>query len=165
MELTVSGSYTVLFDEADLGLVSGYRWYVVPGRSTHYAVTQVRRKTIYMHRLIMGSPSGLSIDHVNRDGLDNRRANLRLATPKQQAGNITARRGRSSQYKGVTKVTTRKQTKSGVHEYIGWMGQISDGPKHITAYFKNEVDAAMWYNEKAKEVFGDFASLNAIQEV
>lgn len=73
-----------LIDAEDEARVKAYRWYP----HTHgYAISRVDRRTAYMHRFILGAPSGSFIDHINGDKLDNRRANLRTATPSQNNQN------------------------------------------------------------------------------
>lgn len=74
-----------LIDEADLALVEQYAW-----REFRYAVAHGDGRTVYMHRLIMGEPAGLQVDHINHDKLDNRRANLRLASHGQNLQNRRA---------------------------------------------------------------------------
>lgn len=59
-----------------------------------------KKRTIYMHRALLDPPSGLVVDHINHDPLDNRRANLRLATPSQNNAN-SARRENRTGYRGV----------------------------------------------------------------
>ena len=71
-------------DTADYSLVSRYSWYYRDG----YAVSKINRREVRMHRMILNEtdPERL-VDHVNRNRLDNRRANLRVYTPKQNANN------------------------------------------------------------------------------
>lgn len=156
MTLNVRGG-VVHIDDADLPLVSGYTWHLIPGRRTKYATTCVDQKTVYMHRLLMGSIKGQQVDHINGNGLDNRRANLRHATNSENQRNIAYRvhpSRKSSQYKGVTWC---KQTGQ-------WRAQLSlPGKKALNSpRFACEVDAATWYNETARMHFGEFARLNAL---
>jgi AP2 domain len=94
---------------------------------------------------------------LNRNGLDNRRFNLRFATHHQNTFNSTKRKNTSSKYKGVT-----------WHSQIGkWMAQIQNkkvcGHKYI-GVFDREIDAAKAYNSRAKILFGEFAVLNEIYD-
>jgi hypothetical protein len=91
-----------LIDVADAALVVQYRWFLAHG----YAYTAVRdggrQVNIRMHRMLMGLANGdpREVDHINRDRLDNRRCNLRLATSQQNDQNRPAIGG-SSRYRGV----------------------------------------------------------------
>jgi hypothetical protein len=85
--VVLSRGQTAQIDEDDLTLVSQFRWYANPSLSGFYAMTKVRRPdgrftTLYMHRLITGAQKGKEVDHINRDTLDNRRANLRVGSHK-----------------------------------------------------------------------------------
>lgn len=71
-----------LVDTADLPLVQGYRWYL---NAYGYASTPRLRKT--MHRVLMGDPPGMQVDHINGNVRDNRRANLRVVTKDENAAN------------------------------------------------------------------------------
>jgi hypothetical protein len=101
----------------------------------------------------MGGAKG--VDHINHDGLDNRRANLRLATPSQNLGNKRPQRGGSSPYKGVSLQTSWHP--------IGrpWKASIDiDGRTKSIGYFATEVEAANAYDEAAIAKWGDFALTN-----
>lgn len=162
MEIPLSRGLTAVIDDEDAPLISGHKWYALKPRNTWYARSN---QGFYMHRLIMGLPR-LSVDHINGNGLDNRRGNLRIATSAQQQMNTPSKgRHKLSKYKGVTIHVTRKQTRAGLHEYRRWMGQISIGPKKYAAYFQNEEAAAAWYNEMARKHFGEFARGNALREI
>jgi len=105
-----------------------------------------------MHREITKAPPGLLIDHINTDSLDNRKANLRLATPSQNSCNT--RRDKSntySRYRGVS-FSKRKQK---------WFAAIrTDGKKLWLGYFDNEIDAAKAYDNAARIYHKDFARTN-----
>lgn len=111
--------------------------------------TTLRRK---MHRVIMGLERGdpRTVDHVNGDGLDNRRSNLRVASTSQNLMN----RGRqannhSSAYKGVTRTASGK-----------WEAAIQVNGRRWRRNFESEVEAARQYDEWAVVLHGGFAFLN-----
>ena len=106
-----------------------------------------------MHREVIHPPGYLFVDHINHNGLDNRKANLRPATRSQNSFNrlIIIRKDLSSKYKGVTWGKYKKMWQA----RIGIYGKR----KHI-GFFKDEVQAAMAYDKAAKKYHGEFASLN-----
>lgn len=150
-----------LIDPADAELVTVHRWYALewlmpnPGRtrSGPYAAAKARRAdgrmtTIYMHTLITGYRR---TDHVNGDGLDNRRANLREATASQNRANQGPQRGSTSRFKGVT---WDKQTGR-------WRAQIAwEGTNRHLGRYRTEEEAAGAYDAAAHELHGAFARLN-----
>jgi len=127
-------------DEADLPLISGHRWQAKHnGRKTYaWANGKVgdKRVSLYMHRLIIGAPAGEAVDHINGDGLDNRRENLRVVSRSQNRRNVLKGKG-SSRFVGVTWAKNEQR----------WRAQIAskDGIKHLGA-FREENEAAVAYD-------------------
>lgn len=113
---------------------------------------QRRGKIIYMHREIMRAPSGLDVDHINGNGLDNRRGNLRLATRKQ---NTRSQNGLyANNTSGFIGVSFSKSNEK-------WEARISpNGKSIIIGYFDDKEEAARARDKAALEHFGEFASLN-----
>ena len=116
-------------------------WYVVR------TFTKPIRRQVYMHRLILGA-SSMAVDHINCDGLDNRRANLRFATPAQNSANSRRRWDNTSGYKGVY-----------FHKQTGkWRARLRSAKKHYSlGLFDNLEDAARAYRVAAEQHFGEFA--------
>lgn len=144
----------VLVDAADHEWLSQYRWHVSawkPGKVyAKSCLGRLRHGGFAMHRLIMNAPAGLEVDHVNGDGLDNRRANLRLATRRQNSANTGSRRG-TSKYKGVSWNRQRNR----------WIAQIRRGGKVCRlGRFRDEEEAARVYDKAALQEHGEFARLN-----
>ncbi len=148
------GKFAIV-DAGDYEWLSGRRWHIVASGNT-YAGRKEHGKTIYMHREIMKPPKGMLVDHIDGNGLNNRRANLRVCTNQQNMRNIRKKPGASSIYKGVYH-DKRRDT---------WSAKICCGRKstHI-AVFATEIEAARAYDRKARELFGEFARLNFPQEV
>lgn len=101
----------ILFDADCLPIISKYCWYISYEKFNCYAIANItingRRTTIKMHRLILGLQKGdPMIDHINHNGLDNRKSNLRLATNSLNQLNRLKHKKASSKIKGIYKHTT-----------------------------------------------------------
>lgn len=143
------GKYAIV-DPEDYEWLMKYKWHASDGRGGNFYA--VNRKMQKMHRLIMNAPKGKVVDHINRNGLDNRKANLRPATHTQNMWNNGQRVERfSSKYRGVS---WHKRLKR-------WAAIISiNGKPKTIGYFKDEVKAAKAFDKVAKELRGEFAVLN-----
>lgn len=108
-----------LVDDADYEALSAHRWTLLVGKSTNYACrpehiagTANGTRMYYMHRVILGMAPGVGhrvqVDHVNRNGLDNRRANLRVVTPAENALNKGVSRNNKSGAVNVTYIPTAR---------------------------------------------------------
>lgn len=135
-----------------------YKWRCVSQKYTNYADTHCgyfngKEVRISLHRMIMCVPDGMQVDHVNGDGLDNRRCNLRICTARQNCQNRTKNTKYSSKYKGAV---WREQTKR-------WRCLMRiNGKMTEIGTFKTELEAAKAYNEAAIKYFGEYARLNII---
>jgi len=118
-----------------------------------YAASHIDGHKTYMHRLIMNPPQGRFVDHVNGNGLDNRRCNLRLCTPAENMRNRRKNPG-SSRFKGVS-----------LHECGKWNASlgIDNQNLHIGLY-DDEVEAARARDRWAFALHGPFAWLNFPEE-
>jgi hypothetical protein len=151
------GDYSVKIDDEFEKLITAFNWKVYRFNKKGspeilYAQCNVAGKPVYMHRLILDC-SGKEIDHINRDGLDNRKENLRIATRSQNSANKPSYGG-SSKFKGVCKANTKSV------RYRAW---IMKNKKSIyLGSFKTEIEAAVAYNKAAFDAWGDFAMLNKI---
>lgn len=148
IEIPLTHGKVALVDSDAVHLVFGHKWWAVKKGPRFYAVTDVKRKRVYMHRLLLCT--NLDVDHINGDGLDNRRANLRAATRQENVSNMRKRPG-SSKFKGVCWDKRRDK----------WMAKIMvDYKTRFLGYFKDEIEAARAYDAAAVSNFGVFARLN-----
>jgi hypothetical protein len=139
MELLLPSGHVVLFDDADWPLVSQYKWQSQINRKSVYAVGRKtwRDKKVYMHRLIMGLPSGRHtvVDHIDRNGLNNSRSNLRIVT---NADNIALQK-RDTWKAGRLKGAYKNSRSTG----LPWRSQITVNYKSVPlGYFNTEEEAA-----------------------
>jgi HNH endonuclease len=141
-------------DLADAPLVESHRWYEVRCATSVYARTTIRSgkagSKMTMHRLLAGDPVDLLVDHKDGDGLNNRRGNLRIATPSQNRANEIRLRGGTSTYKGVTWIPDQGVYVANMRRYLG--------------RFPDEVSAALAYDDAARATFGAFARTNFTEE-
>lgn len=120
-----------------------------------YAILTDRWKTVRLHRAIMNAPVFYLVDHINGDGLDNRKFNLRLATESQNLAKSKLLSTNTSGYRGV-------YFNSGVKK---WHAQIKFEGKRINlGLHTNKEDAALAYNEAARKYFKEFAFQNVIKQ-
>jgi len=149
IELT-KGKFTMV-DDDDFEELNQHKWYANKMGNILYAVRNIetpKRAKIYMHRSIMNTPNGLQTDHINGNGLDNRKENLRAVTARQNTQNKHT--NKSSIYAGVnwSKVAQK------------WHARICiKGSRKHLGYFKTEIDA---YNSylKALEDIGEVLICN-----
>lgn len=143
------------------------KWYAAysPKVRGFYAVRQIRKlngkqQTIRMHRVIINAPSNKEVDHINHNTLDNRMCNLRICTKNENQHNRKPNKQKtSSNYKGVS--LDKHKIKNKMYSY--WRAQINFNGKLLPlGYFNSEIDAAKAYNNKAIELFGEFALLNEV---
>ena len=140
-----------------------FRWKILRASGKLYAcrtrkVSGRSYRTILMHREILAAPRGVLVDHIDGDGLNNTRANLRLCNGRQNLANRVSTRGRS-RFKGVY----WNKDKALWQAQIG-CGFFDDG-RQRTIYlgrFEREEDAALAYDRKAIEFHGEFARTNIL---
>lgn len=151
-----SGLVTIV-DEADFATVSQLEWrlFFTRGRQM-FAVTD---HGMLLHRFLTAAPHGITVDHVNRDGLDNQRSNLRLLTPSQTVLTNRSRAVRSrlnDRYKGVSLIEGRTRP---------WRATISvEGKQQFLGYHLTDEEAARAYDNAARRFFGPFAQTNFVIE-
>lgn len=151
-EIQLTQGKIALVDDSNFDGLNQFKWYAAKLGRTFYAVRSVRvdgkQKSVRMHCEILG---GSLIDHIDHDGLNNQKSNLRFCTASENCMNKRKRENCVSIYKGIC---FHKQHKK-------WLAHIKINRKdnHL-GYFSSEIEAAKAYNAKAIELFGEFANLN-----
>lgn len=141
-------------DDSDLEMVSKFRWHAFCPKDgqTSYASAHdpcKAQKKMFMHRLIMDATKGVVVDHINGDGLDNRRINLRVASVAQNAWNVRSKDRPRAGYHGVI-------IQSG--KYLGSI--MAHGNTLRTAVYDTPEEAAAARDALARLHHGEFATLN-----
>jgi hypothetical protein len=158
-EIPLTQGFFALVDDEDYEALNKFKWHVderKDGKDWRAVRSLPRtktgpRKTIFMHRFILNANDGQIVDHKNGNGLDNRRANIRLCSQGQNLANMRNTQHHSSRFKGVYWYERVKK----------WQVNIrKDGRTQYLGRFYSEEVAARVYDAKAKELFGDFAKLN-----
>lgn len=144
----------VLVDECDLQAVRRHRWFVNRQKNASYVTATVRTgsksRRILMHRMILRIRSSrFEGDHIDGNGLNNRRKNLRKVTHGQNQQNRRKSEGKSSRFKGVVRAGSKWQAQIKIRKKLVRLGR-----------FEREDDAARAYDEKARSGFGKHALLN-----
>ena len=136
-----------LVDDEDFEWISQWNWSAVSTqrRNGGYAMRRDNRsgKTILMHREILEAPEGSEVDHINGNGLDNRRSNLRFATRQQGQANRRVFNNSQSGYKGVH-----------------FDKQMGKWKMVFSVHFDSAEEAAKMYDDLARIVFGEYAKTN-----
>lgn len=157
-EIQLTQNKVALVDDEDFERLNQYKWYASFENGNFYAKRNVWKDNehivVRMHRVVLNLQykDGIEVDHKNNNSLDNTKDNLRKVTRSQNNMNQKHnRKNCSSQYKGVSWFKRDNKWET----YI----RLNNKYYHL-GKFVNEIDAAKHYDEKAKELFGEYACLN-----
>lgn len=155
-EIQLTRGGVALVDDDDYDNLMQYKWRYVKQKTCHYASTNPKINgkfvTLIMHRLIMNAPPGVMVDHIDCNGLNNQKSNLRFANYKQNGMNRRPNKGHK--YKGVRISGKKFNAAITYNKKIMYLGT-----------FDNREDAAQAYNEAAIKYHGSFARLNVIEKL
>jgi hypothetical protein len=163
-----------LVDDEDFVFLSRFSWQYCTAPdgtvsvSTNFALQNKRWVTIPMSRFLYTPKIQYKVMYANGDTLDNRKENIKLLTTSQFCGTSgkmymnTARKGKmkrnpTSKYKGVSYMKDERYEKR-------WVGSIQFQKKSQSKRFLTEKEAAIWYNKKAGELFGEYGYQNKIED-
>lgn len=155
-EIPLTQGKVAIVDASDYEWLSQFRWNVWESGRTFYVTRNIKIPNgkwskLFMHREILEAPPDMSIDHIDCDGLNNTRANLRLATTRQNQFNSRSQIGSTSNFKGVCWHKASQK----------WNAQIRiDGKLKYLGVYADPEDAARAYDIAAIELYGTFARTN-----
>ncbi len=150
--IPLSNGSVAIIDAADAHLVVGRNWHVSEDDGRSYARANCRLPSgrwgqIKLHRVIMLPPKGYDVDHINGDGLDNRRCNLRIATRSQNNMNARTRADNKSGHRGVFWRSDRNRRIA----YIN-----ANGKRKYLGAFKDQNAACAARQAASAELHGEF---------
>jgi hypothetical protein len=157
-EIILTQGKVAIVDDDDFEYLNQFNWQATKNGNTFYArrnftVSNNKQNKIYMHRLILKPEKNMVIDHLNGDGLDNRKCNLRICTHGENMRNSKIPINNKSGYKGVS--LDKNINKFRCRLYV-------NGQNIHIGYFIDPFDAARAYNAAALKYHGEFAHLNKI---
>jgi hypothetical protein len=138
-----------IVDREDYEELSRYKWFLRTIRGHSYAARRSKGKTILMHRVLMQPPAGMVVDHIDGNGLNNRRSNLRVCTQGQNGCNSRPRRNRT----GFRGVQERGPGKYGA-------GVKYKGKRYWAGVYDDPIEAAKARDNLARQLHGPYAWLN-----
>lgn len=150
-EISITKNKVALVDDADFPSVSCHRWHQKKSKNITYARALFNGHRVSMHRFILIVPKNLVVDHINGNGLDNRRSNLRICTQSQNMMNQKRHHDSKSSYKGIWFSRDTKKWGVRIKAY---------GKRHYAGLFGTAVEAAKVYDFLASQFFGSYANLN-----
>lgn len=153
-KISLTQGKVALVDDKDFEFLSKFKWYARKNGRTYYAtrnsrqVNKVRTAQIQMHKVIMGeTPCGKEIDHIDGNGLNNKRVNLRFATKTENNRNCLIRKDNTSGHKGVYWDKNSRK----------WKAQVGYNKKVLSlGRFDSIEEAIKTYQNFVKENFGEF---------
>lgn len=152
-EIPLTKGMVAIVDTADFDFLSRFNWYAHKSNRTYYAARRAtdaehapgQSRHIFMHQVLCGR----GCDHIDRNGLNNTRGNLRPATKSQNSVNCR-KVNRKTGYRGVS-----------INGRWGYQATVNfGGSRHRAGTFKTKVEAAIAYDRLAKQLHGEFAVLN-----
>lgn len=155
-KITLTQNQVALVDNSDFEELNKYKWFANKLGNTFYAVrtskkdSEGKTKTILMHRVIMSNPEGFDVDHIDSNGLNNQKKNLRVCTHSENTRNRGVQKNSTSKLKGVTWNKTGKK----------WQSQIKVEGKYIyLGIFEDKIEAYEAYCKACVKYHGDYHKL------
>lgn len=153
-QIELSNGQAALVDADDYERVKNFTWTISPIGNTRYLMNRkmVKGKStcIFIHRMLLSAEPHQLVDHINGDGLDNRRCNLRIANKAQNSMNSKKRSDNTSGFRGVAFVPKANRYQAKLH---------FEGRRITSRFCKTAIEAAEAYKSLAIKHYGDFVRL------
>ena len=174
MKMIISGCQVLEFDNEDIGIITAHTWGLNSSKTSKYAKTSIRKNGVisrpYIHRMLMNDAleqyakenslplNKVFVDHIDRNGLNNRRTNLRVCTRTENNRNSMRSKNKSG-FKGVSFDRRKKKFRARIHvaHKVGYK-------EIFIGYFQTAIEAAKAFNEAALKYHGSFAYLNKLED-
>lgn len=153
--LPLSYDKFTMIDDEDFEYFNQFRWYYDIG---NYAYRRIKTKKIWLHRALMKSSKDFVIDHIDGNGLNNQKSNLRICTHQQNIMNRNKNIG-NNKYRGIYTYPYNPN-----RWCVSLKRRINNKIIRYRGSTTSEESAILLYNQKAKEFYGEFAKLNIIKE-
>jgi hypothetical protein len=148
LKIELTKGHHAIIDKEDFDLIVGYSWHYSQGYA--YAIDKTTKERVAMHRLIGGlSNTNYVVDHINGNGLDNRKANIRICTVAQNSKNKASHADSIVKYKGVSIYRGK---------YVSTI--MADYKRYHIGVFNTDFEAAKAHDFEAVKRHGDYARLN-----
>lgn len=166
--ITLTLGCEALVDDEDFERVNQYKWLAHLNHNVLYGGRRAKKierehgspQHIFLHRFILGTKPGISVDHIDGNGLNNQKSNLRECTMSQNIANSRRRRDNTSGYKGVHWHKGYKYPSGAWRIRPKWSARISLKGKRISlGYFTTKEEAAKAYALAAKKYHGEFSAI------
>jgi hypothetical protein len=145
-QIELSQGKVALVDDEDFEYLSQWKWCVLGNRGKRYAFRRAGGKGVLMHRIISNAPPDMVVDHIDGNGLNNQKGNLRVCTNTENVRNQTRIK---NGYKGVSR------------DKQAWRSRIFVNKKFISlGRYDTPEEAAKAYDKAARKFFGVFARPN-----
>ena len=154
-KIELTQGQVAIVDKEDYDKLQQFKWRCCFAKSDlKYAHAQINKKSILLHRFILDLKKGEMADHINGDGLDNRRSNLRKCSFSQNMFNMRIFKNNKCGYKGVYYRNDKPRSKP-------WKATINANKKRYNlGYFETSIEAARAYDVAALKHHGEFARFN-----
>jgi hypothetical protein len=158
-EIKLTQGLVALVDDEDFDYLNQWKWYAYKNGNVYYTKRNLTingiTTQITMHSDIIKILDGMMVDHIDHNGLNNQKHNLRLCTHAQNQHNRLRNKVNKTGFKGVYYYTNKRNGNVLIKAFI----KINGNKNHI-GYFNTTIDAARAYDKKAIELFGEFACTN-----